>query len=111
MKQKRLTKACSALIALIMVILMIPFSAIPTSASIIDQTDDLGYLGEGYNMLGNEPLKSTAFIHTDNIFNADLILNYISAEKTDTNSTDYSYIYKGYEQLYEKIVSFFRFKL
>lgn len=86
MKKKTL-RALSAFLAMIMVVLMIPLQTTIVTAQSITSVEDMGKLGYGFNMLGDEYLSSTSvrlpiFKSVEGV-NAD----YASDSYTTTNFT------------------------
>ncbi len=53
-------RVLSVLLALVLTVLVIPCSVVPISATKITTTDDMGKLGYGFNMLGDDYLSSSS---------------------------------------------------
>ncbi len=91
--KKKFFRIISAFLSFVMVFLLIPFSTTTVkAASWLNTIEDLDYLGNTYNMLGDEYFEKSNF---RNIFNNNADMSLIKAQFDDSNassSSQYSYI-------------------
>lgn len=95
MKKSLSARILSALLATVMVFLMLPLSAISVIAADVETItdyDDLGVLGRGYNLLGDEILDHDTLIGMSSIFNA-AVVDYVTSTKNTSTALDFSYQY------------------
>ena len=90
MKIKTKTRLISGFLAVVMVFIMIPFAAIPVIAENITNVDEMGHLGKGFNMLGDQQLTNSSLAGYE-IFKS---AKNMSMQKTtgSFNSSEFTYI-------------------
>lgn len=81
--------------AAVLMLTLLPVGAITLQASAdgatqITSTEDLGWLGKPYNLLGDEPLNGTTLLQSSSIFKS---MENIDASVSYESETEYSYSY------------------
>lgn len=92
MKGKRLQKLISLILVMVMIVSMLPSMILNVSADVTTQiTDfsDAGFLGRGFNLLGNSPLENST-LSDKGILKS---MENVYATVTDTRDTEYLFTY------------------
>ena len=90
MKVRMKTRVITFLLTVAIILTVIPFSILPVSAEAITSIDEMGHLGKGFNMLGDQQLANSSLSGYEIFKSAENM----SIQKTtgSFNSSEFTYI-------------------